>query len=418
MIPLFEKELVRDKSVLDDATFTRHTVVANVTPGGLPTKLAGLAGLEVAGVAGGVLGGFATALPGAIMVVALIAAFSALGTSGLRLIEYASVGISAYVVMILAVYILSTIRKAPSRLVASVIVTVVFLATGINDAIALLGTLLGQEWHTDLPQLSSVAAVVAALVLIVLYSLLTSRRRGVPVPPQASESVARTRELQRGALVVSGVLVALVLLGLAASWLVAGMPGLIFMGLIALSIMATFGGGNAYIAVGAGFFVTSGMVAAETYYGQLVPVGNATPGALIMKLAAELGYVFGASVGGVPVALILALAAFIQGVALSNLTAMLVLAGYERAAGTTVLHDISIYILPVICGMLVTTAADMINTAAFMGAQSGVSLTVMAWAMLAAVAAMWVAHVRLKVPDLVLLGIGGAVSLTVLAGLG
>ena len=137
-----------------------------------------------------------------------------------------------------------------------------------------------------------------------------------------------------------------------------------------------------------------------------------------MKLAAELGYVFGASVGGVPVALILALAAFIQGVALSNLTAMLVLAGYERAAGTTVLHDISIYILPVICGMLVTTAADMINTAAFMGAQSGVSLTVMAWAMLAAVAAMWVAHVRLKVPDLVLLGIGGAVSLTVLAGLG
>lgn len=417
MIPIFEKELVRDRAVLDDDAFTRHTVVANVTPGGLPTKLAGLAGVELAGVAGGVLGGFATALPGAVMVVALIALFAVLGDTGLRYIEYASVGISAYIVMILGEYIVSTVRKAPTRWVAAAIVAVVFLATGANEAIALAGTLVGQEWVTNLPQLSSVAAVVAALVLIVLYSLVTSRRRGVPVPPSSTEGAVRAHSIQRAALVSAAILFALALAGLAVSWLVAGLPGLVFMGLIALSIVATFGGGNAYIAVGAGFFVTSGMVAAETYYGQLVPVGNATPGALIMKLAAELGYVFGAEVGGVPVALVLALAAFVQGVAVSNLAAMLVLAGYEKANGTTVLRDISVYILPVICGMLVTTALEMVNTAARMGAQSGAPLTAMAWAVLTGVALMWALHTKWRVRDLVLLAVGGVLSLAALVGI-
>lgn len=438
MIPVFEKELVQDRAVLSDSQFTRHAVVANVTPGGLPTKLAGLAGLELAGVAGGVLGGFATALPGAVMVVGLIALFSVLGASGLRLIEYASVGISAYIVMVLAEYIVSTVRRAPSRAAAAAIVVVVFLATGINDAVELTGHLLGQRWRTDVSQLSSVAAVVAALVLIVLYSLLTARRRGVPIPPSgaarplsppsaatAGHSTDSTvpaanagGSLQRDALITALILAGLAAAGLVVSWLVAGLPGLTFMALIALSIVATFGGGNAYIAVGAGFFVTSGMIAAETYYGQLVPVGNATPGALIMKLAAELGYVFGAEIGGVPVALILAVAAFIQGVAVSNLAAMLVFAGYERAAGTSVLRDISIFILPVICGMLVTTAIDMVITAARMGAQAGPSMAVRSWIVIAGVGVMWALHRKTRVPDLVLLAVGGAVSLGLLAAIG
>ncbi len=42
MIPVFERELVHNRALLDEDTFVRHTVIANVTPGGLPTKLAAL----------------------------------------------------------------------------------------------------------------------------------------------------------------------------------------------------------------------------------------------------------------------------------------------------------------------------------------------------------------------------------------
>lgn len=49
LIPLVDDELVRRRKVLDERTFTRHTVVASITPGALPVKLAGLAGLHTSG---------------------------------------------------------------------------------------------------------------------------------------------------------------------------------------------------------------------------------------------------------------------------------------------------------------------------------------------------------------------------------
>ena len=39
LIPVIEKEIVHRRGLLDDPTFTAHTVIANITPGALPVKL-------------------------------------------------------------------------------------------------------------------------------------------------------------------------------------------------------------------------------------------------------------------------------------------------------------------------------------------------------------------------------------------
>ncbi|MGC4151597.1 MAG: chromate transporter, partial [Propionicimonas sp.] len=49
LIPVIERQLVLKRPLLDEHTYLRHTVVANVTPGALPVKLAGFAGATVRG---------------------------------------------------------------------------------------------------------------------------------------------------------------------------------------------------------------------------------------------------------------------------------------------------------------------------------------------------------------------------------
>ena len=119
MIPVFEKELVQDRGVLDDETFVRHTVIANVTPGGLPTKLAALSGFHVGGTWTAVLSSIVAGLPGTILAVGIVAFFGVLGPDAIRWVEYAAVGISAFIIVLLVEYIAKVWRTAPSRRVRS-----------------------------------------------------------------------------------------------------------------------------------------------------------------------------------------------------------------------------------------------------------------------------------------------------------
>lgn len=400
-------------------------MVANVTPGGLPTKLAALSGLRLAGVAGGVLAGFVTTLPGTLMGIGLVALFGLLGERGVLVIEFASVGISAYVVVVLLDYVIRIVGTAPKRGVALAIVLAVALATGPNSLIRLTGLLIGREWEAGLPEFGSVQIVVLALAIIVGYSLLTGSRRRSSEPRLTAGAAGgdaeiggeRPQSLARPALIVTGIFAGLMILAFAGSWAVAGMPGLVFMGLIALSIAATFGGGNAYIGIGAGFFVTTGMISAGMYYGQLVPIANATPGPLIMKLAAQMGWVFGVENYGYVAAAVLAACALVQGVGVSNVFAMLVFAGYERYANAPILRDLAVYILPVIGGMLITTALDMSHTAAVLGAQAGPPVTAMAWAFVALVAVSWWIVRRFRIMDLWIILGAGVLTLGVLGAI-
>src|SRR5690554_3998830 len=63
LIPVMERELVNDRGGLTEQEFVRDTVIANITPGALPVKLAALAGLRVRGPLTGLVSAIAVALP-------------------------------------------------------------------------------------------------------------------------------------------------------------------------------------------------------------------------------------------------------------------------------------------------------------------------------------------------------------------
>ena len=121
------------------------------------------------------------------------------------------------------------------------------------------------------------------------------------------------------------------------------------LGLVALSTLTSFGGGEAYVGVADGIFVAGGHLDQAVFYGQLVPVANALPGPILVKLAAAIGFVGRADAGLVA-----------AGTALAAVVMSLV----ERAQDSPVVRDLGAAVLPVISGLLVTTSVSMLGAVA------------------------------------------------------
>lgn len=65
-----------------------------------------------------------------------------------------------------------------------------------------------------------------------------------------------------------------------------------------LSSILSFGGGDAYIAIAERMFVASGMLASLTFFSIIIPTVNATPGSILCKSLASIGYCIGTGLTG------------------------------------------------------------------------------------------------------------------------
>lgn len=406
LIPVMER-LTVDRGLLDPSVFTRHVVVANITPGALPVKLGAAAGFNRGGLRLSVAAALLIALPGMLATLLLLAGISALGEAGLTVLNYASVGISAFIIALLAGYVIKVHRQAGRRWPKFLAVTIATAAVmGANTIAAVVGRLIGVPIDLELPQLSALQVIVGSLVLISLAAMIKVKgqtRAVVRAEPQ------RMRRVWAATAVFGG----LVLLGLAGFAAVAGWEGLSFGGLLLLSTVTSFGGGEAYIGVADGFFVQSGLLARGEFYTQLVPIANALPGPILIKVGSGSSYLFGGAFG-VWQAWLLGAAGMLVTVGGCCGLAMPILGLYAQVREHPVVVGIGRYILPVICGLLVSVAATMIDVSVGVMEGAGVPTAISAWLMVAASALLTVLHVRRALPDLALLGIAGALSVVAL----
>lgn len=399
--------MVDRRGLLSRAQYTRHTIVANITPGALPVKLGASAGITLGGWRLALAAALVVTIPGVVGTLALIALANWLGGTALRVVTYASVGITAFIVVLLLGYIIKVHAGAGHRLWRYVAITIVAaLATGGASIVEALGWLVGLDLTLDWPRISAVTLIVGALAIIVVWSLATRRNW-----PPAEQGVPT--DSVRPSLVTAVWFLAMTALGVVALVLLVGPDGLQLGGLLGLSSVTSFGGGEAYIGVADGYFVEPGHVDREMFYTQLVPVANAMPGPILAKVASGVGFIAGAEQGGL-VAWLAAGAAMLVVVGACCALMMPVLGTYERLRHNPIIINIGNYILPVICGLLVSVSATMLLVSAEVGRSAGASPTVLLWLMLAAIAGMAVLHLRKLVPDLLMLFVGGAVSLAVL----
>lgn len=403
LIPVMEKELV-DRGTLDERTFGTHTLIANITPGALPVKLGALAGAERNGWLGSVLAAFAVALPGALATVGLLAGFNAVGPGAIRFVEFAAVGIAAFIIVLLGLFIAKVLRAGGRRLRLYIAVVLVsFLATGANQAVAVVGRLFGQEWNSAIPQLDALQLILATLAVIGLSTLVRRQSpaaAGGASAPQRSSSSAWWSAAAFSALVVATLLASLAIGG-------AG-----FLSLVGLSTVTSFGGGEAYVGVADGFFVASGVVPGNEFYGQAVPIANALPGPILVKVASALGYSYGLQAGGWQLGVAFALAAFLMSVSACSAVAMVVMGGYGKIAHSTFVRRLGSYVLPVICGLLITTCLSMILANMDIAQHAEIDQSIVGWGTVAGAVALWGLHKRFHLHDVVLLLIAGGVSLT------
>ena len=415
LIPVLEKELVSSRHALSEPVFIQDTVIANITPGALPVKIGALSGLQLGGPWLAFGSALAVAFPGAAAAVAILAFFSFLGEGAVRAIEYASLGIAAFILFLLGAYIMKVIDNGGDRRRQYIVIAVLsFVLTGADRTRDLIAMVVNLDSLPELPQISALGLIAVALLAIAVLSLVELRKASRARPPLDHPSRLRTRVPRGIGTAICMPLAAAAVVALAVWLFDQGDRSGELMILLATSTVSSFGGGEAFVGVADGFFVTSGLVTSDAFYGQIVPVANALPGPILVKIAAGIGYTHGASLGGTWLGIAQASAAFLITIGASAAGALGVLAGYERASHSVFIQNVGHYILPVICGLLLSTSMSMLISNAEIGMGAGLPATAVIAASLALAATIWWLHDHWRVPDFILLGGAGALSLVAL----
>nr|NLD40665.1 hypothetical protein [Actinomycetales bacterium] len=420
LIPIIEREVVEKRDLLTPEMYTRHVVVANMTPGALPVKLAAFAGHATRGAGLALLAALTVAAPGTLATLGLLAASDALGPGATQVIRHASVGIAAFIIVLLVGYILTVHRRAGRHRGAFVVITLLSaLATGADSILRVIGTLAGRPIEFDLPSLSAVQLILLSLLLIGVYSLWQRGRHpgrdtSVALPHvRADRTDGRVRSQAGRAWMTTLVFVAVALAGVGLFAIVGGADGARLGGLLGASAASSFGGGEAYVGIAEGFFVRQGHIGRDEFFTQLVPIANALPGPILLKVGAGIGFISGAATGGAS-AWLLGIAGMLVTLGMTCAIATPVLAAFESLRHVPFVVNVARFILPVICGLLIHVSASMLDVSAEVAADAGLSGQAVLWVSLAAIAGMTVLHVRRMVPDLAMLLVCGAVSLAVL----
>ncbi len=400
LIPVVEREVVVNRGSLSSEEFLKHTVVANITPGALPVKLAATCGMQLHGAAGSFLAAVAVSAPGVAGTVLLIHLFSTLDARALDVLNHAGIGVTVFIAFLLCHYVMKTVR-AGSAAANALLCALAFAATGGKEAREIVELALGlapRSLGVPLLNISMIHLMIASMGLIALFLFVRSRPGRCAGCLAALAFVAVCGDAFRAAFSAAAAPAVPVAAAEAGGYAA-------FFGGIALSTLTSFGGGEAYVSVADSIFVQAGHVDAEVFYNRIVPVANALPGPILVKIAAALGYVWGAAAGGPSLALLAAGACFLLPVCLCSGVALAVLHFYDALRHSPFVLALKRCILPVICGSLLSTSLAILCESAKVGARYGYPPPATLFVMGAGVVLVFWLRRRFRLHDLLLLAL-------------
>jgi chromate transporter len=291
------------------------------------------------------------AFPGALFTVLMLSVLRKLDEGLMVQIQYAAIGISAFIMCLLTEYIIGTLknyRRSRFRVLIWCVVVGVFLATG--------GATLLQILHIDLavPELSTIQILLLTLLGSIVVGLL--RKNGEK----------KERKLERITIrpLVTRILTWLVFFALLSvpAYLVARNELLVFDMKGMASSLLSFGGGDAYLTIADGLFIPE-FIRASEFYNQLVLIVNVLPGSILCKTLTGIGYFFGLRVTGTVLGGIwLALAGFACSVAGSCGVFYIIYHLYDWLESVEVFVVIRKTIRIVVSGLLVTVMMSLIQS--------------------------------------------------------
>ena len=460
LIPIIEEELVGKWKWKTEDDYTRDTIIANITPGALPVKLSALWSAPFS-----LVSAFTFSFPGVMLLLSLLTCFSIIGENAVQYIEFASIGIYAFIILLLSQYIQKVMHTGRQGKMFSrfwLITAVSFLLVGGKSIRFLISTLFGFEptilgipifavraldlmilsffiimfsgkskikFYVSLPfclfyaicagkaQLLQIDIVIPGFfmfIMTIISILLENRKRhrANKYRPQIDFSPMKNILLFAGLAAAVSVTTFFVVRQYATP------EGTSYWGYVlnvGISTVTSFGGGEAYLVVADNFFAQTGYIDPSVFYSQVVAVSNALPGSILIHLASGVGYIYGVNLGGIGVGWLMAMVGIVLAVGVSAIGALIMLIGFETLKDAERLMLLKKYILPVVCGMLISTILSIVYEAlkittykVHLPASAGLGF------MAALFAAMLLLHKRYHWNDLIILITGGGFSLLVL----
>ena len=214
----------------------------------------------------------------------------------------------------------------------------------------LSGSAAGNFRHIEL--LRHIIIVSMIIGIVVLLFGKKRQMRGTLIPLESTVAWA--------SLTFIALPVILLAFGIFFGWL--GMTWSLFAFLwnVTISSITSFGGGEAYVAVADSVFVQAGYCSADVLYGRIVPVSNALPGPILVKIAVAVGYVWGNESFGEYGGMLVAALCGMLTVGTCSAVALVALNYYEALKNSPFIHALKRYILPVICGTLISVSLTML----------------------------------------------------------
>ncbi len=351
LIPVIEQEVVNEKKLVSKGQYDKDIIAATLTPGALPLEIASGVGYQCAGIRGMLAGGICMALPGTILTVFLLSGLRFLDSVLLRQIQYASVGITAFIMCLLTEYILGTLklyRKSRYRVFLWCIIVGVFLLTG--------GNTICQIFHAgfSVPRFSTIEVLLVTLLGAIVYGL---RPQGKKKKKKKFKAI-QFRPMAGG---VGIWFLFFIVLSIPAFLLIpVGTAGFDLHAII--SSLLSFGGGDAYLTIADGLFVPD-FISGNEFYNHLVLIVNVLPGSILCKTLSGIGYAYGEAVGGsVWAGYAMALAGFACSIAASCGIFFVIYHVYEWLERINVFVIIKKVIRVIVSGLLLTVMAGLIKS--------------------------------------------------------
>lgn len=447
LIPILEKEFVDNGKMISSEEYNSYVVMANITPGALPVEMATALGRHIAGYAGMILAPICIALPGVLATVILVSLLAGFSGSLLRGVEYASIGIGMFIIFLLINYnkkVIDQFKLTSMKLKRLLVIGCVFFLTCGKEIRSLTG--IG---GVPLFDISTVNILYLAIFFIffcfvdftwirgivgisisIVFLLCTGKAEIISCPPllfglrilmavlaayavwNNSRRLGKTKKIPLSKLGREELLwfAFLGLLCLPALFLFKDAFAYIIQGLE--STIVSFGGGEAYLTVAEGMFLSEDGLSTSQLYGQLLPVVNSLPGSILCKMLSGCGYYLGLNSSGSPwVGFAAALAGFAASVTASCAILILLIYFYQKFEEVKVFTMLKKCIRPIVGGLLLSTGASLLYSCMTVAVMKG-------WAklpffLLAAfmIALASILKRKTKIPDIVLILSFGAVTL-------
>lgn len=397
LIPVIEEEAVERNHLVDENEFNKDVIVANITPGALPVEIAANIGRSSHGMLGMLLAAVCMALPGTFLTVLIVALINGSASTVLWQIMFASVGVTAYIIFMLADYAKGTYRECRINRNAKrgmFFMLIVFFVTSGKELFHLFGI-----DRTPVFDVSIIQVLIVAFFVIFytrgekkLYRILIASTIAVLYMLCVGKAHIISAVWFRGILQLSMIILSVwglskcigtrptfsfrsfkKLLKEECVWFVflfvMSVPALClcreslgFLGKGLLSVIFSFGGGDAYLAIADGMFVSTDMITYADFYHTIVAAANALPGSILCKVLAGIGYILGYG-AEYPVlsGMAVALCGFACSVAASGGTVSAVTFIYERFENLDIFQLIKIYIRPIVAGLLLSVGVSMLD---------------------------------------------------------